>query len=90
MQAWFVSHPFWTYVIIYVFVAYVYIKVFRVRRLPLLKEFIVYVLLGVGVIILWLFQMDLGLPIIISLGVAILLMLIVRIRFWVQAKLGKK
>jgi hypothetical protein len=82
MLAWFQAHLWTTFIIIYIALAFIYNKVFRVRKLPLLKEAIVYLMLGVGAFILLLFQVDLGLPIVISLGAAIGLMVIVRIRNW--------
>jgi 4-hydroxybenzoate polyprenyltransferase len=82
MQTWFVEHLWITFFIIYAGLAFIYNKVFKVRRLPILKEAIIYLLLGVGAFILLLFQVDLELPIVISLGAAISLMVIVRIRYY--------
>lgn len=90
MTAWFGEHLWMTYIIIYVFIAYIYNKVFRTRKLPVLKALIVYVLIGVGAFILLFFQVDVGLPIIPSLTVAIVLMLIVRIRYFVQERAKRK
>lgn len=82
MQKWLVDHPWITYILIYVFLVYIYNKVFRIRKLPLLKDAIIYLTIAVGAFILLLFQLDLELPIVVSLGVAVALMLIVRIRYW--------
>jgi hypothetical protein len=82
MQTWFADHLWITFILIYAALTFIYNKVFKVRRLPILKEAIIYVLLGVGAFILLLFQVDLELPIIISLGAAISLMLIVRVRYF--------
>jgi 4-hydroxybenzoate polyprenyltransferase len=90
MNLWFGEHLWITYLIIYVFVAFIYSKVFKTRRLPLLKELIVYLLIGVGTLILLIFQVDAGLPIIPSLAVAILLMLMVRIRYFVQGRRSRR
>jgi hypothetical protein len=60
------------------------------RKLPLLKDLIVYLLLGVGSFLLLIFQLDAELPIIPSLAIAVLLMLIVRIRYWITERSGKK
>jgi hypothetical protein len=90
MQEWFAQHLWMTFILIYVFLVYIYNKVFRTRRLPLLKDLIIYLLIGVGAFILLLFQVDLELPIVVSLGVAITLMLIVKIRFMITEKFQKK
>lgn len=87
---WFASHPWITFIIIYVLLTYVYNKVFRVRKLPILKELIVYLGIAVGAFILLLFQVDLRLPIVYSIGVAVSLMLIVRIRYWITDRIGKR
>lgn len=89
MSAWLQQYPFITFVLIYVFLTYVYNKVFRTRKLPLLKDAIVYLLIGVGAFILLLFQHDLGLPIVQCLMVAVGLMVIVRIRYWMDARKGR-
>jgi 4-hydroxybenzoate polyprenyltransferase len=89
MTEWFRAHPFLTFLIIYVLMTYVYNKVFKVRRLPILKEAIIYLLLGVGAFMLMLFQMA-ELPIVASLAVAVSLMLIVRIRYFFQERSQRK
>ncbi|GIP36675.1 YlaH-like family protein [Paenibacillus sp. J2TS4] len=90
LYEWFFDHPWITYFIIYVALAYVYVKVFKVQRLPILKEILIYLIIGLGAFILLLFQLDLRLPIIPCLGVAIFLMLIVRIRYWVTDRQKKQ
>jgi hypothetical protein len=82
VQQWLENHPLITYILIFVFLVYVYNKVFRMQKLPLLKDAVIYFTMAVGAGILWLFQLDLKLPIVISLGVAVALMLTVRIRYW--------
>lgn len=82
MQQWLFDHPWITYILIYAFLVYIYNKVFRMRKLPLLKDAVIYLTIAVGAFILLLFQLDLELPIVISLGVAVALMLTVRIRYW--------
>ena len=89
MSAWLQQYPIITFILIYVLLTYVYNKVFRTRKLPLLKDAIVYLLLGVGAFILLLFQHDLGLPIVQCLLVAVGLMVIVRIRYWMDARNGR-
>lgn len=87
---WFREHLFITYVIIYVFITYVYNKVFRAGKLPLLKNIVVYILIGIGAFILLIFQVDARLPIIPSLAVAVFLMLLVRVRYFVEGRRGRK
>ncbi|UUZ85529.1 YlaH-like family protein [Paenibacillus sp. P26] len=86
---WFHAHPFWTFVIIFVLMTYVYNKVFRVKKLPVLKDLIIYLLLAVGAAMLMLFQLA-GLPIVPSLTVAVALMFLVRIRYFVQDRANRK
>lgn len=89
MNEWLFEHVWITYALIYVLVTYVYNKVFRVRKLPLLKDAIVYLLLGVGSFMLLIFQMF-GLPIVLSLLVAVGLMLLVRVRYFVEGRAKRK
>jgi hypothetical protein len=63
--------------------------VFKTRRLPILKEAIVYLLLAAGAFMLLLFQLG-ALPIIPSLAVAVALMLMVRIRYFFQERTNRK
>jgi len=86
MTEWFREHPFLTYVLLYFGLAFVYVKVFRMRRLPILKELIIYLLIGVGALLLWLFQLDLQLPVVQSMMGALALMLIVRIRMFFTSR----
>ncbi len=91
-----------TILIIFLCVAYVYNKVFRVEPLTfrqsltrhiqalrnrkfmvLGKSLLIYFLIYLGSLMLAFFQL-MGLPIIISLAIAIMLMLIVRVRYWIQ------
>jgi 4-hydroxybenzoate polyprenyltransferase len=83
---WLTDHFVVTYLIIYVFMAYVYTKVFKVRKLPILKELIIYLIIGVGAFILWLFQLTIGLPIVLCLTIAILLMFMVQIRYFFEKR----
>ncbi|MDQ1912960.1 YlaH-like family protein [Paenibacillus sp. GD4] len=89
MTDWLRAHPFLTFVFIFVLMTYVYNKVFRMRKLPILKELVIYLLLAVGAGMLMLFQMA-GLPIVASLTVAVSLMLIVRIRYFIQDRGNRK
>ncbi|GGF82942.1 YlaH-like family protein [Paenibacillus aceti] len=90
MQAWFAQNPVISYILIYVLVIFVYNKVFRSQqKLPLLKEIILYVLMAIGSFLLLIFQID-KLPIIQCLLVAVVLMLMVRIRYFVEGRRSKK
>lgn len=90
MQAWFAAHPIVSYIIIFVLITYVYNKVFRVKqKLPLLKEILLYILMAVGSGMLLIFQVD-KLPIIQCLLVAVGLMLMVRIRYFVEDRQKRK
>lgn len=76
------------YLLIFVCLSYIYNKVFRVRKLPVLKNAVVYFLIALGAFVLLIFQVDARLPIVYSLVVAVVLMLVVRIRYWLQEKRG--
>ncbi|WP_106768332.1 YlaH-like family protein [Paenibacillus faecalis] len=90
MQAWFAAHPLVSYIIIFVLIVFVYNKVFRVnQKLPLLKEILLYIMIALGSGMLLIFQVD-KLPIIQSLLVAVALMLMVRIRYFVEDRRKKK
>ncbi|HEY0827254.1 MAG TPA: YlaH-like family protein [Bacilli bacterium] len=88
-SAWFADHYGITFVLIYIFIIYIYNKVFRVRKLPLLKNLIVYLAAAVGAFILLMFQL-MTLPIVYCLGVVICLMLMVRIRYFIASLRKKK
>ncbi|WP_438351645.1 YlaH-like family protein [Paenibacillus sp. FA6] len=90
MQVWFAEHPLVSYIVIFLLITYVYNKVFRVhQKLPLLKEIILYILMALGSGMLLIFQVD-KLPIIQCLLVAVGLMLLVRIRYFVEGRQKKK
>lgn len=79
--------PNWfTWILIFLFLTYIYNKVFRVRKLPILKDLIVYATMLAGAFLLLVFQVDAGLPIVYSLAVAVLLMFTVRVRYWVEER----
>lgn len=86
MQAWLTEHYVWTYLLIVAGMAFVYNKVFRPRKLPLLKDVVIYLLIALGSVILWIFQIDASLPIVQSLLVAIVLMGLYSARKWVGAR----
>ncbi|KFN10004.1 MAG: YlaH-like family protein [Paenibacillus macerans] len=90
MQAWFAQHPVISYLLILVLIIFVYNKVFRAQqKLPLWKEAILYLLMAIGSFLLLIFQID-KLPIIQCLLVAVALMLMVRIRYFVEGRQKKK
>lgn len=89
MQTWLAEHLWITYILIYIFLVYIYNKVFRTRKLPILKAAIVYIMMGVGALILLMFQVDLDLPILLCLCVAVALMFMVRVRYWVERRQKK-
>ncbi|WP_068784944.1 YlaH-like family protein [Paenibacillus phocaensis] len=90
MQVWFADHPVISYVLIFVLIVFVYNKVFRAQqKLPLFKEIILYLLMALGSFLLLIFQID-KLPIIQCLLVAVVLMLMVRIRYFVEGRRKKE
>ncbi|WP_128896027.1 YlaH-like family protein [Longirhabdus pacifica] len=78
------------YLIIFIGVSYIYNKVFRTRKLPILKSLIVYIILAMGSFLLLVFQYDANIPIVYSILVAIGLMLLVRIRYFVEERRENK
>ena len=90
MQEWFADHPVIAYIVIFVLLMYVYNKVFRAgNKLPWWKEVLLVLLMALGSGMLLIFQID-KLPIIQCLLVAVGLMLMVRIRYFVEARQKKK
>jgi len=82
MQSWLEDHYAVAYVLIVAGMAFVYNRVFRPRKLPLLKSLLAYLLIAAGSVILWIFQIDASLPIVQSLLLAIVLMGLYRGRRW--------
>jgi hypothetical protein len=89
LNEWFGNHIILTYLLIFILLSFVYNKVFRTRKLPVLKALIVYLLMGLGSVLLLFFQIA-GLPIILCLGVAVLMMLILRIRYFIEKRSGRR
>lgn len=80
MQAWLSEHMLVSYLLILGFTIYIFNAVFRAqRRLPILKEILVYLLMAFGSLILMVLQVD-KLPIIQCMGIAVLMMLMLRAR----------
>ncbi|MGN7761196.1 MULTISPECIES: YlaH-like family protein [Paenibacillus] len=90
MQIWFAEHPIVAYIVIFILLTYVYNRVFRVnQKLPIGKEIVLYLMMAVGSGMLLIFQHD-KLPIIQCLLVAVGLMLLVRVRYMVEARQRRK
>lgn len=79
------SHPFVSYALIYLMLVFIFNNMFRVRKLPILKEILIYLLLALGAFILLIFQID-KLPIIPCLFVVIAILFIVRIRYFMERR----
>ncbi|RXZ77134.1 hypothetical protein EBB07_33190 [Paenibacillaceae bacterium] len=78
MQEWFSNHPLVSYVIILGCTIYIFNKVFRVqKRMPLLKEIVVHLLMAFGAFVMTILQID-KLPIIQCLLVAVAMMMLLR------------
>jgi len=90
MQIWFAEHPVIAYIVIFILLTYVYNRVFRVnQKLPVGKEIVLYLMMALGSGMLLIFQHD-KLPIIQCLLVAVGLMLLVRVRYFVEARQKRK
>lgn len=90
LQQWLTDYPLVTYLFIVACLIYVFNAVFRPRKLPLLKDVLVYVLILLGGWLLLFFQIRVGLPIVHGFAVAILLMIIVRVRSWITRRSSGK
>lgn len=90
MNGWLAEHPFLAWIIIFVLMTYIYNRVFRMRKLPLLKDAIVYLGIGVGALLLLFFQVKVGLPIVLCMLMAVGLMLLVKVRYWNEARQKRK
>jgi len=79
MQQWFSDHPLISYILILAFTIYIFNAVFRMGKLPILKEILVYIIMAAGCLILLVLQID-KLPIIQCMAVAVAMMVMVRMR----------
>lgn len=79
MQQWFHDHPIISYLLIVACTIYIFNTVFRVGKLPILKEILVHIVLAIGCLVLLLLQLD-KLPIIQCMAVAVGMMLLLRLR----------
>lgn len=79
MQAWFSEHKLISYIIILGFTIYIFNSVFRpqTKRLPILKEVLVYLMMALGSFILMIMQVD-KLPIIQCMAIAVIMMMMLR------------
>ncbi|QHT60324.1 hypothetical protein GXP70_10475 [Paenibacillus lycopersici] len=78
MQNWLHDHPVITYVLILAFTIYIFNAVFRAqKRLPILKEILVHVIMAIGAFVLFVLQFD-KLPILQCMAVAVFMMLLLR------------
>ncbi|QHW30403.1 hypothetical protein GZH47_05785 [Paenibacillus rhizovicinus] len=78
MQHWLSQNPFLTYILILAFIIYIFNAVFRAsKRLPILKEILVHLIMVIGAFVLFILQ-DFGLPILQCMAVAVFMMLLLR------------
>lgn len=89
MQSWFHSHPILTYFIILALTIYIFNAVFRVGRLPILKEILVHLVMALGSFVLFVLQFD-KLPIIQCMSVAVFMMALLRGRQLYDKIKGKR
>ena len=89
MNEWLIQHPWISYLIIFVGLLLIYDKVFRTQKLPLLKEVLLWILIGSSSFVLWAFHRLFEFPIIPSLLVALGLMALVKFRYWVESRQRK-
>lgn len=86
----FMGEHWLSYILIFIFLVFIYNKVFRMRKLPLIKDLVIYASIAIGSFVLLIFQVDANLPIVLSLSVAVGLMLIVKIRYFFIERAEKK
>ncbi|THF75618.1 YlaH-like family protein [Cohnella fermenti] len=89
MQTWFADHPLISYLLILAFTIYIFNAVFRMGKLPILKEIIVYIIMAIGCLVLLVLQID-KLPIIQCMSVAVIMMLMLRMRQIYDKRRSKK
>jgi uncharacterized membrane protein len=82
-------YNFITLLLIFVGISFIYNRVFRARKLPVLKEAVVYAMILIGSFFLLVFQLDANLPIVYSLSVAIGLIFIYQLRVWNEQRKSK-
>ena len=79
MQQWFHDHQVISYLLIVACTIYIFNTVFRMGKLPILKEILVHIVLALGCLILLVLQLD-KLPIIQCMAVAVGMMMLLRMR----------
>ena len=75
-----------TFILIFAAISYIYDNVFRTKKLPILKNAVVYGLILIGSFFLLIFQLDADMPILYSLSVAIGLMVIYKARVMIDKR----
>ncbi|PTX65065.1 YlaH-like protein [Melghirimyces profundicolus] len=84
INAWLRSQPPVSYLVILAMTAVVY-KVAFARKLPVLKSFVVYVVLAIGCVLLW-GMFYLRFPIIEILAITLVMIAAARIRMWMGTR----
>lgn len=79
-----------TFLLIFAAISYIYDNVFRTRKLPVLKNVVVYGLILIGSFFLLVFQLDADMPILYSLSVAIGLMVMYKVRVLIDKRKSGK
>jgi hypothetical protein len=79
MQQWFHDHAIISYLLILACTIYIFNAVFRMGKLPIIKEILVHIVMAFGCLILLLLQLD-KLPIIQCMAVAVGMMALLRMR----------
>ncbi|RED65749.1 YlaH-like family protein [Cohnella lupini] len=79
MQQWFHDHQLISYLLIVACTIYIFNTVFRMGKLPILKEILVHIVLALGCLVLLVLQLD-KLPIIQCMAVAVGMMALLRMR----------
>ncbi|MEX2104085.1 MAG: YlaH-like family protein [Bacilli bacterium] len=87
VNSW-LANPEISFFIIYIFTAIIYQLAFA-RRLPILKTMIIYVVLGVGCILFTVFH-GMGLPIIPALTIALTLIVVFRIKMYIDSRSSER
>lgn len=75
-----------TFLLIFSAISYIYDNVFRTKKLPVLKNAVVYGLILIGSFFLLVFQLDADMPILYSLSVAIGLMVMYKVRVMIDKR----
>lgn len=82
IDAWSLNHLGYTYLVIFVLSAFIYHQAFS-RKLPILKNVLVYLVLAVGCLLLTFMQM-LRFPIILIMVLTVIMVVVTKWRVWVS------